>query len=370
MRKTRITLIADVNYAGGTRTYLEMLTDLLLAQDFDLRVLASFPGDDVAFLSFMADRRVPCQALPQRGKFAERPFIKQIWELCRLIPFFMRHNPDLVIVSSGTPGSWLSVFLLPVSSLLVLHTAVTAPMGLKERIVAWLPLRRLSLKRRLVTVSRYAVNELARHWRVASAFIHNATPFSDAAGRQHEHTGKVVLTVGHVVEYKNPSVWLNVAQRVLARHPDASFIWYGDGPLLETMRKQAKGLAGVVFSGRKTAMIEMYTKASVYFQPSILESHGIAVLEAMSHGLPCVVSNRGGLPESIEQGVTGFAEDADDAESMATRICALLEDSHMAATFGEAGRQRVLADFMPERWERETIQMINACLTGGAFSES
>lgn len=360
----RITLIADADHAGGTRTYLEMLVNLFVAHGVELTVLAALPGDDKVFAGFMEKLHISWRRLPQRCRMAQKPFWRQLWELAHLIPLLFTSRPDLIFVSTGSPGFWLSVFLLPFPAVLMLHTAVTAPMGLKERLAAWLPLFRRSPKRRLATVSQFAVDQLVRHWQVTGCFIHNATPFPETARRQQAHEGKTILTAGHVVEYKNPSVWLNVAQRVLVKHPNALFIWCGDGPLLETMRRQACGITGVAFVGRQDSMTEIYAKAAMYFQPSILESHGVAVLEAMSHGLPCIVSNRGGLAESVVHGVTGFVEDADDAEAMATRICLLLEDNDMAACFGERGRQHILKRFMPEKWGSETMEMIKACRDG------
>jgi glycosyltransferase involved in cell wall biosynthesis len=84
----------------------------------------------------------------------------------------------------------------------------------------------------------------------------------------------------------------------------------------------------------------------------------------MSYGLPCVVSDCGGLPESVVHGVTGYTEPADDAETMAHRVCFLLENPDIAFKLGENGRKNVTAYFMPDQWGGNIMNMLENCLRG------
>jgi len=203
------------------------------------------------------------------------------------------------------------------------------------------------------------------HWGHDVTYIHNPTPFPNALDMpQNANAGRVV-TAGHVVGYKNPRLWLEVARRVRAVRPNASFIWYGDGPLLEEMRCQAQDEPGIQFAGRAHNMTSVYTAADIYFQPSLLESQGLAVLEAMSHGLPCVVSDRGGMPESVVHGQTGYVEKADDAASFAERIISLLDHNDMAAAMGRDAQQRVREYFMPQQWEERMLALISEITASG-----
>lgn len=360
----RIALIAEIDTLGGTRTYCKQLIRLLRSQGADVCALVQGPENDAEFVAFAREQGVEWQRLPApRGCFS-RAGARQVWELAALVPPMLRYRPDIVIVSVGTPGTWLTPFLLPVPAVHILHTVVSAPRRLLRPCLALL-LSRLSAKRRLATVSSYAVEQIKRHWRSDARCIYNCTPYPDAVSLPSRSApGKRVITAGHVTAYKNPQVWLNVAQRVLARHPSASFFWYGEGPMLETMRNQAKGLPGVCFCGSLPDMRAAYAEAAVYFQPSLVENHSIAVLEAMSYGLPCVVSDRGGSPESVSHGETGYVGPADDAEFLADCTCSLLENHDLAARLGEAGREKVAARYMPGHWSKNIMALLEECLRG------
>lgn len=363
----RILFIADFNVFGGTRTYCEQLVHLLRDMEADVYALVEGPGGNAAFADFARKHDVPWRSLPFPKGLFSRPCAVQAWELSKLIPIVIRQRPDFILVSVGRVGKWLSPFLLPIPTLHILHSAVSTPGRLQRPCLAVL-LSRLSAKRRLVTVSSHAVEQIKRHWRCDASLIYNCTPYPDIALFPRKRTnGMRVMTAGHVVAYKNPQGWLNVAQRVLAKHPSASFFWHGDGPLLETMRRQTKGLSGIHFCGQGTDMRAAYAEAAVYFQPSLLESHGIAVLEAMSYGLPCVVSDRGGLPESVIHDVTGYVEGADDAEAMSERICFLLENPDVAYDLGNSGRERVKAHFMPDQWSENIASILQTICAPGEF---
>lgn len=357
-----VAFIADFGASGGTRTYFFMLAELL-RRNFDVSVLASVPKEDHAFFSFVEDREIHWEYLPPRHSVFTRSGFSQLWELSRLHSFIRRRLPDMFVVSTGTPGFWLTTFLMPVPSLQILHTAVH-PMGKWQRLVLPPLLSRIAPDRQLVTVSQYAADQIARHWGQTVPFIHNATPFPEMVGKQKVLYGKHVITAGHIVGYKNPDIWLEVARRVLERHPDARFSWYGEGELLSAMRDESESIPRVHFHGKMLDMKSVYAAGDIYFQPSRLESHGMAVLEAMSFGLPCVVSKAGGLPESVLHEVTGYVEELEDAQAFAARICSLLDNAALAEQLGRNGQSHVQAHFLQEHWEEQTLEAIRMCLCG------
>jgi len=73
------------------------------------------------------------------------------------------------------------------------------------------------------------------------------------------------------------------------------------------------------------------------------------VLEAQSFGLPVVCTDAGGLPEAVEDGVTGFVVPARDPQALAEKTIALAQDAELRARMGEQGRRRVLANFTLEQ---------------------
>lgn len=163
-----------------------------------------------------------------------------------------------------------------------------------------------------------------------------------------------------MVAYKNPELWFEVACAVLKKQPEATFVWLGDGELLETIREKVKGKSleeRILLPGYEANPSAWYAKTHIYFQPSLRESHGIAVIEAMSHGLPCVVANTGGLPESVVDGETGYVCPPADPDPYAGRITELLADASLRECMGTAGQQRVARCFTEKIQEQKIMAL-------------
>ena len=106
-------------------------------------------------------------------------------------------------------------------------------------------------------------------------------------------------------------------------------------------------------------MEHLYVDCTLYFQPSILESQGIAVLGAMYFEKPCVVSNRQGLPETVADLETGMVVPIENTHDAANAILSLLHAPAKATAFGIAGKKRVEANFGKSKWEVEMSEVFN-----------
>lgn len=85
------------------------------------------------------------------------------------------------------------------------------------------------------------------------------------------------------------------------------------------------------------------------------EGLGLAAVEAAACGLPVVVGDSGGAPETVQHGRTGFVVDGDRPEEVAGRLLALLTEPALARTMGDAGRRFVTARFGAEQ-ARQTVR--------------
>jgi N-acetyl-alpha-D-glucosaminyl L-malate synthase BshA len=115
----------------------------------------------------------------------------------------------------------------------------------------------------------------------------------------------------------------------------------GDGPELATIERLTKRLGvhdDVLFLGVQEEMEEVMAMADVLILPSEHESFGLVALEAISCGVPVVVSNRGGLPEVITEGESGFLRDPHDVPAFAAAVTRILSEPELAARMGETGR--------------------------------
>jgi phosphatidylinositol alpha-1,6-mannosyltransferase len=91
-----------------------------------------------------------------------------------------------------------------------------------------------------------------------------------------------------------------------------------------------------------------------------VEGLGIAALEAAASGLPVVVGDSGGAPETVRDGVTGHVVDGRDVGALAATVAALLADPDRAQRLGAAGRR-----WMQEDWSwRSRVAQLQSLLVG------
>ena len=139
--------------------------------------------------------------------------------------------------------------------------------------------------------------------------------------------------------------------RVIRRSVRARLILVGDGPDRPALEQRVAecGLADAVsFAGEQQNLVPWLSVADLFLLPSAQESFGLAALEAMACEVPVVASNVGGLPEIIEDGVTGFVCPPEAVDAMAERGVALLIDAALRARITEAATEVVRTRYCTE----------------------
>jgi glycosyltransferase involved in cell wall biosynthesis len=179
-------------------------------------------------------------------------------------------------------------------------------------------------------------------------------PRMDLAERWGLRNRQIVLFFGGLKPRKNLETMLDVWTAVAPSHPDARLVVAGGGALLGDLRRRAERLgvsASVVFTGYvpEADKADYFNLADVFFFPSAMEGFGLAVGEAMSSGLPVVVSNRGSIPELVVDGEGGFVSDPADPARFAERLRLLLGDAALRRKLGQANAARIEERF---RWDR------------------
>ncbi len=113
--------------------------------------------------------------------------------------------------------------------------------------------------------------------------------------------------------------------------------------------RHARPGAAVVFTGRREDVPAVTAALDVAVLPSYREAQGLVILEAMALARPVVATNVGGIPEMIEDGVTGLLVPPHDAPALADAIYRLLLDHPLADMLGRAGHRLVHERFCVER---------------------
>lgn len=107
----------------------------------------------------------------------------------------------------------------------------------------------------------------------------------------------------------------------------------------------------------------LYASSDVVIYPSTaMEPFGLTMLEAMSTAKPMIVTNAGGMPEIIHDGINGFVVPLKDFESLAGRICRLLAEDRLRERFGTTGRQMVERHFTKEHMSQNHIEVYRKVL--------
>jgi len=169
----------------------------------------------------------------------------------------------------------------------------------------------------------------------------------------------VILSVGRAVEKKGYDDLLPALARLPAAL-DWRFEHVGGGPQLPGLVEDAKALGiaeRVRWLGALTQpeVLARYRAADVFALSSRVAGDGDrdglpnVLMEAQSQGLPCVATAVSGIPELIEDGVTGLLVPPRDRDALAHAIARLVADPALRARLGRAGRERTSRDFVLER---------------------
>jgi glycosyltransferase involved in cell wall biosynthesis len=171
-----------------------------------------------------------------------------------------------------------------------------------------------------------------------------------------EPGSQIVGVVARLEPEKGHPTLLEAWPRVLQQVPDAYLLIVGDGSRraeLEHLARQLRIAHRVVFTGQREDVPAVTAALDVAVLPSYREAQGRAILEAMALSRPVVASNVGGIPEVIEDGVTGLLVPPHDTGALAAAITRLLTDHAYADTIARAGHDLVHDRFCIELMVRE-----------------
>ncbi|MEO6040185.1 MAG: glycosyltransferase family 1 protein [Saprospiraceae bacterium] len=147
-----------------------------------------------------------------------------------------------------------------------------------------------------------------------------------------------ILFASRLVWEKNLETLFRIYALCQARNRLYNFLIAGDG----VARKASEArLTQAIFLGTvdHNTLAELYASADVFLFPSISESYGNVVLEAMASGLPCVIAAGGGSQDFIEQGVNGFKCPPNDEAAYLEKIDRVLQDKTLWEQLSGTGRR-------------------------------
>ena len=162
--------------------------------------------------------------------------------------------------------------------------------------------------------------------------------------------GPRILFVGRLAGVKGAPLLLDAAARLAGRHPGLTLTFVGDGPERAGLEARAAALglgARTEFTGYlgQEGVAARLAQADVLALPSFAEGVPVVLMEAMAAGLPVVTTRIAGIPELVEDGVSGLLVPPGDGDALAAALDRLAGDPALAAAMGRAGRAAVLAGY-------------------------
>ena len=160
------------------------------------------------------------------------------------------------------------------------------------------------------------------------------------AALQLPDNATVLICVARLAPEKNLGTLLEAMARLTPPFPHLRLLLVGEGPWRPTLEHQARMLgitSRVYFTGVRTDIPDLLEASDLFCLPSRTEGLGIAAIEAMASGLPVVASRVGGLPEVVEDCVTGLLVAPGDTAALAQALATLLADPVRAAQMAKAG---------------------------------
>jgi len=178
--------------------------------------------------------------------------------------------------------------------------------------------------------------------------IHNGTEIPEEINSDRGNHPFTIGSAGRFFPVKDYPFFVEVAAEINRYAKDVCFELAGEGPEFEniTERIYRYGLQDVFrLKGFVEDISVFYTGLDLYINTSIHEGLPMSVLEAMSHGLPVVAPEEGGIKEVVTDGLQGFLIEGRDPKRFAQKCLAIYKDRNLRQSMGTASREKVAREY-------------------------
>jgi glycosyltransferase involved in cell wall biosynthesis len=178
------------------------------------------------------------------------------------------------------------------------------------------------------------------------------------------------LFVGRLAGVKGVPILIDAMSNLVEKHPDLRLRLVGDGPDRRRLEAdvEARGLGKrIEFLGYRSQaeVAEELARTDVFVLPSFAEGVPVVLMEAMAAQVPVVTTRIAGVPELVEDGVSGLLVPPGDSDAFTAALDALLADPDRRQALGAAGRRKVVADYDAAQEARRLSVLVQAYETDG-----
>lgn len=365
--RLRVLLVADSLDVGGAERHVCALGEALAARGYTVAIACSTGGALAGTLPASVAVHVLCDQLVKRR--LSLPFA---WALAGLL---RREACDLVHAHMYASGMAAALALLgsPVPLVLTEHSEAVW----RGRRARWAGRWLYQRAAQLIAVSpairqRLVEQDSAPPERVTVILNALAAPCAPVGAPAAVVAGPAtrprVGVVARLQPEKGVEYFLEAAARVAPHRPDVQFVVVGDGPLRHALPARARALgisAQVHFLGFCLDAPTLIGALDLLVVPSLSEGTPLVILEAMAAGVPVVARAVGGIPAQVRHEREGLLVPSGDPEALAQAILRVLQAPVWARQLGDAGRQRVAAQFSQATMLQQLEAVYQAALAWG-----
>ena len=176
-----------------------------------------------------------------------------------------------------------------------------------------------------------------------------------------------LLSVARLTRHKGIDTGIRVVAQLASEYPDLGYAVVGTGddlPELESLGRVLGVADRVKFLGQvpEADLPEVYNSAEIYLglsriMPERVEGFGISLAEASASGLSVIAGSSGGIPETVEDGVSGRLVSPEQVNDVSVAVRSLLNDRALASRLGAKGRERIERYYNWDRVAAELAQL-------------
>ncbi len=370
---TKVLLISDTVYdANGVSRFIQDMAAQSRKRDGSFSVLSASPlsgpspENNMTNLSPFWYVRMP---------FYKEQFLSIVPPWLKMYRFVRTHRPDIIHISTPGPLGLCAMAIakrcdIPVAG--TYHTDFPSYIHkqLKLRAAEWVTRRFMQLffhrMQKVFSRSQQYMGVLHKELEIDVKKLQFLPPGTDTQKFSSLHRSEAVwprfdirsdsiklLYVGRLSVEKNFMFVVELFERLQACCTlPLSLIVVGEGALAETVSRKRNSHIHLLGLQKGEVLSELYASSDLMLFASVTETLGQVVMEAQASGLPCIVSDRGGVTDIVAHNETGFCLPVEKQETWLEKALFLIEDSEWRAKMGAAAWERMQERSIEQTYER------------------
>lgn len=378
-----VRIIARLNI-GGPAIHVILLSQYLRKRGYETTLVYGQETEHEGNMLHLAEERgIEALRIPALGR--ELNLFKDIYTLWKLYRLIRKHRPHVVhthTAKAGTLGRLAAILARVPVIIHTFHGHVFSGYFSDRRTNFFLNIERYLARHstRIIAVSDKCRQDLVergiglngqlitiRLGLELDRFPSDTLRFRGLLRKRYRiaDSSPIVAIVARLVPIKRHDVFLRAVAQVKDEFPTARFLIVGDGETKSELLRLSQELRigpEVIWTGFIQDPAEVYADSDIVALTSDDEGLPVAVIEALASGRIVVATNVGGVPELVEDGISGFLAERGNADDFARALRLALSDIDRCRKMGQSAQARILQSISIQRLVNDIDHLYKQCL--------